>query len=79
MKTVIKAGLSADKRKEVDQEFAASGLLREQLVKVLSDKIESAHKECRAKSTYEVSNWAYLQADALGYERALEEAISLLK
>ena len=45
MKTVIKAGLSADKRKEVDQEFAASGLLREQLIKVLSDKIESTRRE----------------------------------
>lgn len=29
-------------------------------------------------SKYDVANWAYLQADSIGYQRALDETVNLL-
>ncbi len=79
MKTSWKAGLSVDRKKELEMEFSGSGFLRERLIKLLQDKIDSSTKESRLKITYESPNWSLLQADNVGYQRALEEVISLLK
>ncbi len=79
MKTSLKAGLSPEKQKEIDAEFKASGLLRERLVKLINDKLDSSTKESRSKITYDSPNWALLQADAVGFQRACEEIMSLLK
>ena len=43
------------------------------------DKVLEAHKaDIKQPKQYEVANWAYKQADSMGYQRALEEAIKLL-
>lgn len=43
------------------------------------DKSLEAHKaDMKQPKQYEVANWAYKQADSMGYQRALEEAIKLL-
>lgn len=78
MKTVWFKGLDADYEKELRGDFASSVFLRKRLQEILNDKINSSQKESRSKNAYENSNWAYLQADARGYERAFSEIISLI-
>jgi hypothetical protein len=78
MKTILTAGLSDLQSEEVTREFSQSGVLRERLIDVLNGKKESLRSEVRSKTSYESPSWAYLQADANGYERAISEVISLL-
>src|SRR5262245_40939417 len=78
MKTVILKGLTEQQQEEMRGVFAHSGFLRDQLKKILSEKINASNRVARSKDAYGIPNWAYLQADAVGYERALTEVISLL-
>lgn len=78
MKTSIIKGLSEQQAEEMRQCFWHSAVLREQLKKVLSEKIDASNRIVRSKDAYNVPNWAYLQADAVGYERAMSEVMSLL-
>lgn len=78
MKTSWTKGLSPDKKEEIKREFDASGILRERLKLILEEKMEVARKGSLSKDAYQSPNWAYLQADAVGVQRALEEVISLL-
>lgn len=78
MKTSITSGLSKEKAEEVVREFNASGILRDRLIDVLNVKKESLRTEVRSKTSYDNPSWAYFQADANGYERAISELISLL-
>ncbi len=79
MKTSWKEGLSPEKKKEIDLEFSSSVILRNRLTQILNKKIKSSINEARLKSSYESPNWGLLQADAIGYERALLEVISLIE
>lgn len=79
MKTSITAGLDDQQKEEVISSFLASATFRERLATILQKKIDANSKEVRSKDAYGIANWAYLQADAVGYERALEEVCSLLK
>lgn len=78
MKTVWTNGLNAEKKEEMRREYVASAHLRSRLRKLLEDKIESRYKKSILESSYENPNWALLQADAAGYQRALTEVISLI-
>lgn len=79
MKTSLTAGLNAQEKEELISSFLASGRFRERLEALLRKKMDANLKEVRSKDAYGIANWAYLQADAVGYERALEEVCSLLK
>lgn len=78
MKTSWTKGLTPEKQEEIKREFKSSSLLRERLAVLVQDKIDASIKASRSKDEYANSNWAYLQADARGYERALSEVISLI-
>lgn len=78
MKTSLKAGLSPQQKTELEKDFNSCPLLREQLVKICLKKVEGIRAEARSKDGYETPNWAFKQADAVGYERALHELMSLL-
>ena len=78
MKTVWTSGLSPEQKQEMTSAFNSAGLLRERLSGILDDKIDTNRNTCVSKNSYENPNWAYLQADAVGYERAMKEIISLL-
>jgi hypothetical protein len=78
MKTNITAGLTKAQAEEITREFNQSSLLRERLIAVLDGKKESLRSEVRSKTSYDSPSWAYFQADAIGYERAISEVISLL-
>lgn len=79
MKVSLTKGLEGDFAKEVRANFKEALVFRKRLEEVLNEKIESARNNARLKSSYDNPNWAYLQADAIGYERGLREAISLLQ
>lgn len=79
MKTIWKAGLSVEQKKAIELEFNSSSVLRERLTHLLNKKIEEARVSSRSSSSYEAANWAFMQADHIGYERALAEVLSLLK
>lgn len=79
MKSVILKGLSEEAADEMRQSFTHAVYLRKQLIKVLQEKINASNRNSRSKDAYGIANWAYLQADAVGYERGMLECISLLE
>lgn len=79
MKTVWLKGITnPDQKREVRQEYIKSAPTRIRLKEMLEDKIASARNQSRKESSYESPNWALMQADTIGYERALSEVISII-
>lgn len=78
MKSSITAGLTKEQTDEITGEFKHSSLLRERLIEMLRQKNESNKALVRAKNLYDSPSWAYVQADSIGYERAVYELISLI-
>lgn len=79
MKTVWTSGMNEEQKEELKSSFYASNEIRKRLKEILTMKYESARVEMRSKDTYESPNWAFKQADLCGYERALNEVISLIE
>lgn len=71
-------GLDSEAEKDLRGNYVASLATRKRLKKLIEDKANSSLNASRSESAYENPNWAYLQADARGYERALNEIISLI-
>lgn len=78
LKTTWYTGLDEDQKKELRADFISAQVLRKRLTKMLEDKIETKRTMMRNDGNYEKANWNYLMADSLGYERALQEIISLI-
>ena len=78
MKTSWIKGLNDQDKLDLESSYKASTVLRRRLIELLKEKAELANKNARSKMTYDNPNWAYLQADKVGYERALHEIIELL-
>lgn len=78
MKASWTAGIEKEAAVDVKQNYKESLVLRKRLVELLEEKASSSVRTSRAKDNYDSPNWAYLQADARGYERALTEVISLI-
>lgn len=78
MKSSIVVGLEDDAKKEMESCFKGSKMLRDRLSVLLKNKIESSNKDSRSESGYENPSWPFKQADYRGYERAMQEVISLL-
>lgn len=78
MKISWTKGVDKELTVDIKQNYKESLVLRRRLVVMLEDKCSASTKASRAKDGYDSANWAYLQADARGYERALQEVISLI-
>jgi len=78
MKTAWTKGVSKDAADELRKEFVAASRFRERLRHLLDEKSNSKRTETLASNGYENPNWALVQADAIGYEKALKEIISLI-
>lgn len=78
MKTSWTKGMNVREREEIISSFSASSLLRDRLKQLCSEKIEVCRKDATSSDGYANPNWAFKQADAIGYERALKEIISLI-
>lgn len=79
MKTAWSKGLEEDAAKEIKLHFNGSVQLRKRLTTMLNEKIDSKLRESMNISDYDNNNWAFKQADAQGYRRALSEIISLIE
>lgn len=71
-------GLNDERQIQVRSDFVGAASIRKRLEELLNDKIKVSQSTSRSKENYNISNWAYLQADNIGYERALIEVISLI-
>ena len=78
MKASWTQGLTKDKADILRQDFVSSVGLRLRLNDLLEAKQDEVRKTARSKVTYDNPNWAYVQADAIGYERAISDIISLI-
>lgn len=78
MKISWTKGLSPSDAKEVKDEYNASAVLRERLAVMLKDKQRLAYAKTLKEDAYESPNWGFKQADAVGYQRAIDEIIDLL-
>jgi hypothetical protein len=79
MKITWTKGLSPERSVEVKKDFVGSVILRKRLKELLEEKMKGSRDSSISKEGYSNPNWAYLQADARGYERALNEVISLIE
>ena len=79
MKKSWTQGLEEDASKEIKSHFLSALILRKRMVKLLRDKEEEASKVGRSKVGYDCPNWAFKQADLVGYTRALNDIISLIE
>lgn len=79
MKITWTKGLSREKADEVRKDFEASAIMRRRLKDIVEAKIKSSYDASKSVDAYNSPNWAYLQADARGYERALDEILSLIE
>ena len=71
-------GLSKDEAKEMKSLFISGLRLRMRLKNIVDEKITLAATNNLSKSNYDGPNWAFTQADLVGYTRALQEIKSLL-
>lgn len=78
MKSTWTKGLTPEQTTEIRKDFVGAIILRKRLQLILEEKMKSSRDVGMAKETYENPNWAYLQADSRGFERALSEIISLI-
>lgn len=78
MKQSWTSGLNKELATDIRANFKESLVVRRRLVKMLRDKIDASSKEGRSKLLYNNPNWALLQADQRGYERAFAEIIDLI-
>jgi len=77
MKSTWTKGIEEDQHERIRSAFKSSTEVRERLTTICEDKISTAMSTHKVQ--YNNENWAYAQADAIGYRRALEEIISLLE
>lgn len=78
MKTSWTKDLTDDVAQEVRGDFKSALIMRRRLIALLEDKIKAAHSHSLTKDGYETANWAFKQADNVGFERGIREVISLL-
>ena len=78
MKVAWTEGLRTEDKIKVKEEFYASPGIRARLVKMLEKKIDAERKGLIARNNYDSPNWSLVQADSVGYQRAMQEVINLV-
>lgn len=78
MKVSWTQGLTKEQADILRQDYATAIGLRIRLKALLEDKQDEIRKAVRSKNAYENPNWSFVQADAIGYERAISDIISLI-
>lgn len=76
MKTLWTSGLDERDAQEIELSFKASARLRKRLIEICEKEAKNAYQLSRDQ--YDSPNWQMLQADSIGYRRALEKIISII-
>lgn len=63
---------------DIKQNFKESIVMRRRLAVLLQEEIEENRKSANALALYDSPNWAYQQADRVGYERAIRKFMQLI-
>lgn len=79
MKTSLHKGMAADAAQEFRGLFIQARIVRKRLIEILEEKRRSIQSERISKDDYSNASWAFKQADLNGYERGINELISLLQ
>lgn len=69
----FRAAKTKEDRESVKQDLALAYRAFRKLEEILKGKLKEP------SSDYDNSNWAYMQADTVGYNRALKEVLKLIK
>lgn len=78
MKSSITSGLDDLQASEIVSEYQGSQMLRKRLVELLLRKQENSLAKRRKEDIYDSPNFALIQADQIGYERAISDVITLI-
>lgn len=78
MKSSWIAGLTKDQEKELRADYISAFGMRKRLVELLNKKIDVKRESVLSIDQYASPSWSMLQADAIGYERAMKEIILLI-
>lgn len=78
MKTSWTKGMNVKEKEEMSSSFSSSAFLRMRAIELCKEKIDVCRKASISSDAYESPNWAFKQADAVGYQRAMQEIINLL-
>lgn len=78
MKTSWVQGVGKELTVDITQNFKESLVMRRRLCQLIDKKLQDSWVGSASSTSYDNPNWAYLQADARGYERAMREIISLI-
>lgn len=79
MKTSWFKGLNDAEKEEIKSLFLSNARLRDRLKVILETKIESLRIASLSDDSYSNPNWSLKQADAVGYQRAIQEIINLMQ
>lgn len=79
MKVAWTKGLVEGEKEEMKRLFLSNAFFRKREQQILLDKITVIRQKNVIEASYDSPNWALKQADAVGYERALQEIISILE
>ena len=78
MKSKWTAGLDEQSKEDIIASYRSSKVFRDRLAVMLLEKSSSCERASMALTEYDNPSWAFKQADAQGYKRALAEIISLI-
>lgn len=73
------ANLSGNEKEELVSQLKACQPVLDRLSSILDQRTEASVSKQLSSVTYESPSWALVQADAIGYQRALKEIRELLK
>jgi hypothetical protein len=79
LKTSLLKGLDEKDKKEMKGLFIEALRLRQLFIKRLEEKKAEVQTERLSKTDYDNPSWAFKQAELNGYERSMNELISLLQ
>jgi hypothetical protein len=78
MKASWLQGLDEQLAKDVSGDFKSSLVTRKRLATLLEEKVKEKENSSLSAEEYNVANWAYKQADLVGYKRAIRDVLNLI-
>jgi hypothetical protein len=78
MKASWLQGLDEQLAKDVSGDFKSSLVTRKRLATLLEEKVKEKENSSLSAEEYNVANWAYKQADQVGYKRAIRDVLNLI-
>lgn len=64
--------------KDIRALYAESFILRKRLLTILQDKFDIKVKAAMNSDNFDSPSWAYVQAESIGYAKALKEIMTIL-